>query len=198
MVHGKRGALASVLLAASVLGPVPAGAQLYRWVDGDGVVRFTNDLATIPPARRGGAQDIGSPQARPPDAPAPPATAPVIMTFTPGGPIHAPVVLNGVAATLLVDTGAYRTLITPAALARAGVDPGQGRLVAIAGVTGQAQAREVVVPRLEVGGTALGPLSVIAHGISTAGIDGLLGRDVLDAFTLTVDPAAGRAVLTPR
>jgi hypothetical protein len=29
-------------------------------------------------------------------------------------------------------------------------------------------------------------------------VDGLLGRDVLDAFTLTVDTVAGRATLTPR
>jgi hypothetical protein len=29
-------------------------------------------------------------------------------------------------------------------------------------------------------------------------IDGLLGRDVLDVFTLNVDTASGRATLTPR
>jgi hypothetical protein len=29
-------------------------------------------------------------------------------------------------------------------------------------------------------------------------VDGLLGRDVLDAFTLSVDTASGRATLTPR
>ena len=30
------------------------------------------------------------------------------------------------------------------------------------------------------------------------GLDGLLGRDVLDFFTLTVDSSAGRATLIPR
>ena len=63
-------------------------------------------------------------------------------------------------------------------------------------------AREVVVPLLDVAGARVGPLRVIAHdpgASSTAGaVDGLLGRDVLDYFTLTVDAAAGRATLTPR
>jgi hypothetical protein len=31
-----------------------------------------------------------------------------------------------------------------------------------------------------------------------AAVDGLLGRDVLDAFTLSVDSASGRATLTVR
>jgi hypothetical protein len=34
--------------------------------------------------------------------------------------------------------------------------------------------------------------------ISAGSIDGLLGRDVLDAFTLSVDTASGRATLTLR
>jgi hypothetical protein len=190
--------LALVLIAAGSFGPTPARAQLYRWVDGDGVVRFTNDLATIPPAQRGAARDIGSPQGRPAGAPASPGAAPGVMTFTAGGPIHAPVLLNGVALTLMLDTGAERTVIAPAALARAGIDAAQGRVVGIIGITGRATAREVVVPRLGVAGTVLGPLSVIAHEVAGAGVDGLLGRDVLDAFTLEVDTAGGRAVLAPR
>jgi hypothetical protein len=193
-----RGILGLVFCAVATLGPTRAGAQLYRWVDADGVVRFTNDLATIPPAWRGSAQDIGSPQARPAGAPAPGPALPGVMTFAAGGPIHAPVLVNGVSLTLMLDTGADRTVITPAALARAGIDVLQGRAVTIVGVTGAAMAREIVVPRLDVAGAVLGPLPVIAHEVAGAGGDGLLGRDVLDAFTLQVDTAAGRAVLAPR
>jgi predicted aspartyl protease len=120
------------------------------------------------------------------------------MVFAAGGPIHAPVLVNGVALTLMLDTGAARTVIAPDALARAGIDASRGRPISIVGVTGGAAAREVAVPRLDVAGRALGPLSVIAHEVGGAGVDGLLGRDVLDAFTLTVDPGGGRAVLTPR
>ena len=35
-------------------------------------------------------------------------------------------------------------------------------------------------------------------GASPGAVDGLLGRDVLDAFTLSVDSASGRATLTVR
>ena len=47
-------------------------------------------------------------------------------------------------------------------------------------------------------GARVGPLTVIVHDVGLADIDGLLGRDVLDRFTLTVDSARGRATLVPR
>jgi predicted aspartyl protease len=106
--------------------------------------------------------------------------------------------LNGVPLRLIVDTGADRTLISPAAMARAGFDPGGGTPVQIRGVTGDAAAAMVRVPRLDLAGTQVGPVGVIVHTISADGVDGLLGRDVLDAFTLTVDAANRRALLTPR
>jgi hypothetical protein len=70
--------------------------------------------------------------------------------------------------------------------------------VEIVGATGRAAAREVTIPRLDVVGARVGPLAIIVHDVGVAGVDGLLGRDVLDYFTLTVDTAAGRAILTPR
>jgi hypothetical protein len=66
------------------------------------------------------------------------------------------------------------------------------------GVTGGATAREVRVERLDLAGAQVGPLAVIAYDPAVAGVDGLLGRDVLDRFTLTVDAASGRATLAPR
>jgi hypothetical protein len=56
----------------------------------------------------------------------------------------------------------------------------------------------VAVPQLEVAGARVGPLSVIVHPIPTDSLDGLLGRDVLDAFTITFDAAAGQVTLVPR
>jgi predicted aspartyl protease len=120
-----------------------------------------------------------------------------VVPFTAGQPIQAAVRLNGVTLTLVLDTGADRTVISPGALARAGLDPERGRVVQIVGATGRATARELVLERLDLAGTQVGPLAVVVHDIGLAGVDGLLGRDVLDAFTLTVDPAAGHAVLTP-
>jgi hypothetical protein len=44
----------------------------------------------------------------------------------------------------------------------------------------------------------VGPLAVIAHALQGESVDGLLGRDVLDGFTVTVDAALRRATLVPR
>ncbi len=189
-------ALAAVGLLLWALGPAPAAGQLYRWTDADGVQGYTNDLATIPPAHRAAARDIGSPQPRPVEPRS--ARGPTVVPFAAGQPIRTAVQLNGVPLTLVLDTGADRTVISPAAVARAGFDPERGPEVQIVGATGSAAAREVVVERLDLAGARVGPLAVVVHDIGLAGVDGLLGRDVLDAFTLTVDTAAGHAVLSPR
>ncbi|MGH7392614.1 MAG: retropepsin-like aspartic protease, partial [Candidatus Rokuibacteriota bacterium] len=126
-----------------------------------------------------------------------PAGAAVLPTEA-GAPIKAPVSLNGVPLTLIVDTGADRTVLSPAAVARAGLDVTRTSEVGVIGLTGRVVAREVTVERLDVVGRPIGPLAVIVHELDVADADGLLGRDVLDHFTLTVEPGARRAVLTPR
>jgi len=178
----------------------PAAAQLYQWTDADGVTRYTNDRESIPPEYRERAREIGSPHARPeePDRAETAATNPSVIPITGSGPIRTSVSINGVGLTLVLDTGADRTVISPAALARTGLDTGSARAVNIVGVTGSAMAREVMVPLLDVAGERVGPLAVIVHDVGLADIDGLLGRDVLDRFTLTVDSARGRAILAPR
>jgi predicted aspartyl protease len=115
-----------------------------------------------------------------------------------GGPLVIDAAINGVPVRLMLDTGAERTLITHAALARAGIDLSTGTPVQIRGVTGDAAATLVSIPRLDIAGTRIGPLPVIAHTLASPNIDGLLGRDVLDGFTVTVDAAASRATLIPR
>lgn len=201
-------------------------AELYRWRDATGAVRYTNSLDAIPREFRATAEDLGAPQPRwggagaaasdespEPDARGaatgavgtaaddvrPPAAEDEgLVPLTPGGQVRVRAVVNGVAAMLLVDTGADRTVISPAVLERAGVGVQGARTVSIVGVTGSAAAPEVTVPRLDVAGAMVGPLAVIAHDIGTPGLDGLLGRDVLDFFILTVDSRAGHAVLHPR
>jgi hypothetical protein len=174
----------------------PAAAQLYRWEDSHGTVYYTTDLATIPPAYRDGARDIGSPTPGPQQAP-PPAAAGVVIPYT-GGPLVVDAWLNGVPLRLVLDTGADRTLISPTAMARAGVDVAGGTPVHIRGVTGDAVAALVSVPRLDVAGMRVGPVAVVVHALPGQTLDGLLGRDVLDAFTVTVDAASQRAILLPR
>ena len=164
---------------------------------------YTADLSAIPLAFRDGATLLSAPQARP--APALDTNAPVSLRLTPGAPITVEARLNGTPLTLIVDTGADRTVISPAALERAGFAGQAGRSIQVVGVTGTATATLVTLPLLDVAGARIGPLPVIVYTLPAMGgeggaapIDGLLGRDVLDAFTLSVDTASGRATLTLR
>lgn len=189
----------------------PAVAQLYTWTDANGVVHYTADLSSIPLQHR--PADVAPPEpppaARPAQGwqtwgvitPAAPSTSSITVEFVPGEPIVISARLNGVPVALLLDTGADRTLLSPAAVERAGygrmIVPG-GAAVRILGVTGSAMASIVTVPLLDVAGARIGPLSLIVHDAGLGSLDGLLGRDVLDAFTVTIDTAGGRATLTPR
>jgi hypothetical protein len=185
-------ALALVLAAAS-----PAWAALYRWVDAAGVIHYTSEADTIPPAFRSSAQALDHPSGREPE-PSVSAAPGAVVPVEAGAPVVVEAYLNGVALRLLVDTGAERTVISPDSLARAGIDPERGVAVRITGVTGSSPAWLVGIQRLDVAGAQIGPLAVIAHTIPADGLDGLLGRDVLDAFTVTFQAAENRAVLTPR
>ncbi len=131
--------------------------------------------------------------------------------MTPGAPITVEARLNGISLTLIVDTGADRTVISPEAIERAGLGGQESRPIQVIGVTGTSTANLVTIPLLDVAGARVGPIVVVAHALpplfrgpagggAAAGgsIDGLLGRDVLDVFTLSVDTASGRATLTPR
>lgn len=171
-------------------------------------MHYTADLAAIPLAFRDGATLLSAPQARPALPPDP--SAPVTLGVTPGAPITVEARLNGVSLTLIVDTGADRTVISPEAIERAGLAGQPERTIQVVGVTGAATARLVTLPLLDVAGARIGPLPVVVYtlpatflaagsGGSPAGtVDGLLGRDVLDAFTLSVDAASGRATLRLR
>ena len=208
----RRGVVALVVGTLMVVGVAgPAAAQLYSWTDAQGVVHYTSDYWSIPAEHR--PSDVPPP----PPVPAPahqgwstwgtatPKAAPTVpsltVEFTPGEPIVVAARLNGVSVALLLDTGADRTMLSPAAVERAGYGrmiTAQGDAVRILGVTGSAMAQVVTVPLLDVAGARLGPLSLLVHDIGLGIADGLLGRDILDAFTVTIDTAAGRATLTPR
>jgi hypothetical protein len=174
----------------------PVAAQVYRWTDERGDLYLTTEERRIPPEYRDRVEVLHASPREPTEGTDETAEgSPQTVIVEPGTPIIAEARINGVPAQLLVDTGATRTLIATAVLTRAGIDVGRGRTVGIKGVGGAVEAVEVTVPRLDVAGTQVGPLDVIAHDVPGLEADGLLGRDVLAEFTLVVDLGRRRATL---
>jgi len=197
---------ALVLLVAVALGPRPAAAQIYRWVDEAGVPHYAEGLDSVPDRYRKSATPLGLRNAPAAPTPPPTTTAPTtpsggtVIRYSPGQRIMVDVRINGSAsARLLLDTGADRTIISPRALRAAGVSLTKtiatGRLV---GVTGTDRVSFVVVESLDVGDARVASFPVAAYEMVDAQGDGLLGRDFLDRFHVTIDAGRGLVTLSPK
>lgn len=146
--------------------PASVSAQLQRWVDEEGTIHYT----------------------APPGEPSPPAPPIVRIPFTPGLPVLLSARINGGGpVTLILDTGAFRTMVTPEALWRLGISTDNGQRDTVKGVGGIVEVDVVWVESVEIGQARIGPLLVIAHDPGLTQADGLLGRDFLDHFTVTID-----------
>jgi len=196
------GLLATLILA---LDAAPAGAQLYRWVNERGEVHMTEGLETVPAPFRRGAVPIGRPDLPRPDPRAVPATPAreiselARIPFVPGTPIIVMVRINGGRnVRLMLDTGASHTVISPQALVALGIDASAGGHVSIQGVTGSAEARYTLLDSVEVGAARVAPMEVLVHDANLFQGEGLLGRDFLDRFSVTIDTRAREVILARR
>ncbi len=126
-----------------------------------------------------------------------------VIPFTPGQRIYVEARVNDTAgARLILDTGADRTIISPWVLLAAGVRDRDliGR-TDIFGVTGSATVEVYEIWSLEVGHAEVGGIRVLARELKAVAplealdAEGLLGRDFLDRFKVTIDSVAGQAVL---
>jgi Aspartyl protease/Domain of unknown function (DUF4124) len=193
------GGLAGLLAA-------PASAQIYRWIDADGDIHYSQGVDSVPPRFRQSAVIIG--YDRPATTPEPSGASIAgaereggRIKFTPGQPIIVAARINDRgSARLMLDTGAARTVISPAVLAALGVSYQNSQRGTLKGVTGDAEVVAVRVDSLEISGARYGPLMVVSHdtGFGPGRGDGLLGRDFLDHFTVTIDNSAGIVTLTPK
>jgi hypothetical protein len=177
-----------------------ASAQVYRWIDGEGIIHYSQGIESVPPRFRDSAVIIGYERPGTP-APAVDTSPPGIgrVQFTPGQPIMVNVRINGTTpATLMLDTGATRTVINPRILESGGVSYRDAQRGSIRGVTGEAQVLAVRVDSIEAAGARYGPLLVVSHDTGFNHGDGLLGRDFLDHFSVNIDNAAGVVTLTPK
>lgn len=184
-----------------------APAQVYRWMDEQGRVNFSQGLDSVPERYRSGAQFVNTPAAPPtvaPLIPSPRATGAVAadggqIRFTPGQAILVNARINDTGSVkLLLDTGASVTTINPRLLAQLGVSSRDAVRGSIRGVTGSADTLFVMVNSIDVNGAKAGPIRVVAHDVELGQADGLLGRDFLDRFQVAIDNQAGIVTLTPR
>jgi hypothetical protein len=198
--------MAVVLVAVLLLTCRPAGvdAQIYRWVDENGVPHFADGIESVPGPYRSKAVPLGmknSPTApTAPGAPGAKAAGEASIRFVPGQRILVDVRINGNAeAKLLLDTGSDKTLISPRALQAAGVRiTGPTTTAEVTGATGSGQMQFVFVDSLEVGEAKVGRMSVGSQDVPVAGGDGVLGRDFLDQFNVAIDSGKGIVTLSPK
>ncbi len=169
-----------------------AFADVYFWTDEKGVQYYTTNIESIPEFYRSRAQllSLAEPPPAPPElAAVQPSKGSARIAFVPGSPVLVNATVNGAGSVaLILDTGADRTMISPSALARLGVSTEGAYRGVLKGVTGSGYASAIWIASLEIGGASAGPLLVIAHDAGLKNADGLLGRDFLVNFNVTIDP----------
>jgi predicted aspartyl protease len=181
----------------------PVLAEMYRWTDDQGSVHYTQGPDSVPDRFRSKAQMMAFPE-RPaaPVASSSPGEAAAGSTripFAPGKPIMVSAKVNGgSAANLMLDTGASVTVISPRVLAGMGIGSTQAVRGSVKGATGSADVLFVPIQSIEVGSSRSGPLRIAAHDVDLSQGDGLLGRDFLDQFKVTIDSTAGIVTIAPK
>jgi len=123
-----------------------------------------------------------------------------IIRYTPGRPIIVTVRLNGrSSARLVLDTGADGSMVKPDLLAAAGVDLSRpAARGTMSGLAGKVKVSYFPVDFEVAGHRARVPHVAAFNTYEDGFADGLLGRDFLDHFKMTTDPAAGVVTLVPR
>jgi predicted aspartyl protease len=198
--------LGLVIAVGVALGPSPALAQFYRWVDERGTAHYAEGIDNVPQRYRSTAVPLSMRNSPAPAAPAPGATqtasAPTEIRFVPGRHIIVDArINNGPNVKLILDTGAGGTLISPRALAASGVSLTRGtRVGRTRGIAKDAEVEvtQVAIDSLEVGGARVGRMVVSSYDMDMTDVEGLLGQDFLGHFNVTIDSNEGVVTLTKK
>jgi len=191
----------AALILICALFPGSALADIYYWVDDQNTQHYTTRLESIPEPYRSKAQHLSLPTS----PPAPPelerSPSPKGLTkipFTPGLPVLVSVKINGAGPVILIlDTGADRTVVAPEALQKLGISTENGPRGVLKGVTGVSNVGGVWVNSVEVDEAKVGPLLIIVYNGDLKNADGLLGRDFLAHFNVTIDSKERVVTLAP-
>jgi hypothetical protein len=189
------------ILFILLLIPNAGFSDMFYWIDEQGIENYSGNMESIPERYRSKAQRLSLPPApvAPPDlAPSIPLKRPTRIPFSPGAPVLVQARINGIGPIpLILDTGADHTIISPSVLARLGLSGGNVPSVTLKGVTGTASADRVWVDFIEIGEARIGPLLIAVYPADLRGAEGLLGRDFLFNFNMTIDSKERIVTLTP-
>ena len=189
------------LILICMLLPALALGDIYYWVDDQGTQYYTTRLESIPEPYRSKAIALPLPTSPPVPPEITPRSSPkgvAKISFTLGSPVLVSAKINGGGPiTLILDTGADRTMVAPSALSRFGISTENALRGVIRGVTGASYAEAVWVNSVEVEEARVGPLLIIVHEADLRGADGLLGRDFLANFNVTIDSKEQVVTLAP-
>jgi hypothetical protein len=181
--------------------PAQALGDIYYWVDDQGTQHYTTRLESIPESYRSKAIPLSLPTSPPVPPEITPRSSPTGVTkisFMHGSPVLVSAKINGSGPiTLILDTGADRTMVAPSALSRLGISFENALRGEVRGVTGVSYAEAVWVNSVEIEEAKVGPLLIIAHDADLKGADGLLGRDFLANFNVTIDSKEQVVTLAP-
>lgn len=201
--------LTLALAGGPLLGLRPARADLVRWTDDKGEVHI-GELDDVPDRYKKVIKPLAAPEE--PTAPAclaakdaPKGGAKIRFKPNPAGRIYVYACINGKGPfPLILDTGAFATLINDGVLKGIGVDFKDAPEIVVGGVGGERPGRIVKLESLQVEGARVGPIYVVSNNIEFGEergplpIVGLLGQDFLKDFFVDVDLSRGICVLTPK
>jgi len=157
----RRGMIAIILIC--LLFPEKGWSDIYFWIDKQGIRNYTATLESVPEEYRSRAEALSLlPTPLPELKTSPPNKGPTRIPFSPGSPVLVQARINGLGPfTLILDTGAEGTIISPSVLSRLGLSSENVPSIILKGVTGMGYASRVWVDFIEIGETIIRPWSVL-------------------------------------
>ncbi len=197
--------LGTLLVSFCLLAVGVSAQEIYRWVEKNGSIHFTDNLPSIPKKYQdkvekkifrpnkathhltGRSQPISS-------------THNFVVPFTRiGNRIIVEGIVNGTGSMkFILDTGADLTLIPRSLVQQLGISLDNNIAITITGISGTIVKPLVKIDSLKVGEAEVRNLDVVVHEEANLSGQGLLGGDFLGQFRVSIDYTENKLILERR